>query len=133
MQVQAGQIRIVPVLQVLEAMSRVQNYSYIFQFMMPQEKDAVVMHSPWHGPSRKFQLLGQQRCCTEARSLACLAHAALPAAQVDILLNNAGLALGTAPVQGTTSSDALGMITTNCSAVVRAAPGRHSTLHAAHA
>lgn len=42
------------------------------------------------------------------------------AAQVDILLNNAGLALGTAPVQATTTDDALGMITTNVSAVVRA-------------
>jgi len=37
---------------------------------------------------------------------------------VDILLNNAGLALGTAPVHATASSDALGMITTNISAVV---------------
>ena len=37
---------------------------------------------------------------------------------MDILLNNAGLALGTAPVHATASSDALGMITTNISAVV---------------
>lgn len=93
----------------------------------------MVMHSPWHVLSRGVQLLGRRRCCVEALPPACLAHAALPAVQVDILLNNAGLALGTAPVQGTTSSDALGMITTNCSAVVRAVPGRHSTLLAAGA
>ena len=88
----------------------------------------MVMHSSWHVLSRGVWLLGRRSCCTEALSLACLAHAALPAAQVDILLNNAGLALGTAPVQGTTSSDALGMITTNCSAVVRAAAHWQSTI-----
>lgn len=69
----------------------------------------------------------------ETLAFAWLLMRALPAAQVDILLNNAGLALGTAPVQGTASSDALGMIMTNCSAVVRAAPCRHSALLASHA
>jgi NAD(P)-dependent dehydrogenase (short-subunit alcohol dehydrogenase family) len=49
-------------------------------------------------------------------------RAGASAAQVDILLNNAGLALSTAPVQGTTTGDALGMISTNVSAVVRATP-----------
>ncbi|KAK9825880.1 hypothetical protein WJX81_000553 [Elliptochloris bilobata] len=38
--------------------------------------------------------------------------------EVDILLNNAGLALGTAPVQAMASSDAVGMISTNVTAVV---------------
>ena len=72
-------------------------------------------------------------CCVGALalSLPCSSERCL-SAQVDILLNNAGLALGTAPVQGTTSSDALGMITTNCSAVVRAAPHQHKALLAAH-
>ena len=90
---------------------------------------AASPQSPQHG--RSSGTLQPPLTCRFCCALALLMHA-LPAAQVDILLNNAGLALGTAPVQGTTSGDALGMITTNCSAVVRAARGQHSALLTAH-
>ncbi len=84
------------------------------------------LHISTHA-SRAVRVAPVMRWCpaggTRQRAGAC-------AAQVDILLNNAGLALGTAPVQGTTTGDALGMITTNVSAVVRATPAGSPALSA---